>query len=124
MKRRILLLPEQIKHIFQTSAITFEVFIRVIRTKDLFTQGNAYETDWTMSFSSLDCLQIVKEIRKKTNAKFATIMMTAVTGALKRMYIEDKKYSEEFPEQIWIESPLGLPNHPAMTKGGKFCNHL
>ncbi|ODN06412.1 hypothetical protein Ocin01_00317 [Orchesella cincta] len=115
---------EQIKHVLQGPALAMNVLIRNVRTEVVVEQGNPFETKWCMSFSSLD-LEIVKSIRRKTNAKFATIMMTAATGALKRLYMEDRQHAyDSLPDQVWIESPLGIPKHPAMTKGGKFCNHF
>jgi len=110
--------------VLQGPALAFNIMIRNLRTEVVVKQGNPFETKWSMSFSSLE-LEPVKAIRRKTNAKFATIMMTAATGALKRLYMEDRQHvAESLPKQVWIESPLGIPSHPAMTKGGKFCNHL
>ncbi|CAL8099381.1 unnamed protein product [Orchesella dallaii] len=114
----------KIKHVLQGPALAVNVLMRNVRTDVVARQGNPFETKWSMSFSSLN-LDIVKRIRRKTNAKFATIMMTAATGALKRLYMEDRQHLfDSLPEQVWIESPLGIPKHPAMTKGGKFCNHF
>lgn len=116
----------KLRHILEGPALAFDVFLRMKPwKKDLLSQGNPFQPDWTMSFSTLDQLQVVKEIRKKTGAKFSTVMMSAVTGALKRMYMEDKQVGfEDLPDNIWMESPLGWPDHPSMTKGGRFCNHL
>jgi len=97
--------------------------------------GPPYKPEWFLSFASLD-LDLVKAIRRKTNTHFVTVLMSVLSGAIRRFVLEttiteetqmDDEYEEDYlPNSIHMGHSLGWSNHPAMsTKSStKLCNHL
>jgi hypothetical protein len=86
------------------------------------TKESPYQ--WMIAFTRLD-LNIIKEIRRKQNVKFGSIILSLIGGALER-YLLETKTETELPKFLTM-STLPWPGHPAKNSqtlnNEKLCNH-
>lgn len=80
---------------------------------------------WSMSFTQLD-LATLKQIRRKHNVHFVSIILSILGGALKR-YLLDSKSSVDLPTHLHMGTTLPWPKHPSKSaqtsSSQKLCNH-
>lgn len=71
--------------------------------------------EWRLSFTRLD-LERVKTCRRLGGGvHFSSVLGAVVVGALKEYLSQVKGQKIRLPDKIYLPSPVGWPNHPAMS---------
>lgn len=78
------------------------------------------QSSWTYAFSSID-LEPVKTIRRKYNVHFAAVILTLITGTVRRFVVEGGARECDLPSHLYVGNTLPCEEHPA--QGHLLCNH-
>ncbi|CAG7732328.1 unnamed protein product [Allacma fusca] len=76
------------------------------------------DTTGVLAITSIP-LEVIKSIRRKTNCHFATIGLSLLGGALRRLFLETRQDINEIPDFLKIMHLLPRPDHPF----DRMCNH-
>ncbi|CAL8143426.1 unnamed protein product [Orchesella dallaii] len=90
-----------------------------------FTPEGKHIREFQVSFTTVK-LEDVKRIRRKYGVKLASVLLTIMTGAMRR-YALEVEGREEIPEEFLGALTLPWPKHPTRQPGtrnkDKLCNH-
>ncbi|CAL8143427.1 unnamed protein product [Orchesella dallaii] len=95
------------------------------RVKLNFATEGKFVDEFQMGFTTVN-LEDVKRIRRNYGVKLASVLLTIMTGAMRR-YALEVEGREEIPEEFLGALTLPWPKHPTRQPGtrnkDKLCNH-